>query len=167
MRRIARSLAVPSGFVLLAAAALSYAAPWSAASAPRGQDPGHEEHEEGPLHEAMEHMKAALRRLKQAVPAGDAATALPLIAEFQANVLTAKLQTPELAEKQPAAEKDKFVAEFRGTLVKLLRVTCDLELALLEGRKEDAKRILEKELEPMQKPAHERFRDEGEEEEDD
>ena len=161
---MARTTRFPTslGLALVACAALGLAAPWQARAQPLVQEHGAqeqaEEHEEGPLGQAMEHMKAALRRLGRAVQGDDAAVALPLVAEFQANVIAAKSQVPHTAEELAGAEKERFLGEFRSTMVKLLRVTCDLEMALIESRMDDARRILEDELKAMQEPAHDRFR---------
>jgi len=172
---------VPTALALLACAFL--AVPWSAGATPLRQNrsaqnspgqnssaqdggrreggQGRERHEEGdetPLSRAMEQMKGATRRLERALQSDDAATALALVADFQAGVVAAKSETPSKAATLPEDEREAFAGEFRVTMVKLLRVTCDLEDALLDSRFEDARKIYENDLRAMQKPSHERFR---------
>jgi hypothetical protein len=148
---------------LLACAALGLAAPWSARAAGLAQDRGGEhveEQEETPLGQAMERMKGAARRLERVLQGDDAATALALVADFQAGVVAAKREVPHRAGTLAGAEQEAFVTDYRATMVKLLRITCDLEQALLEARLDDARRIFESELKALQKPSHERFQDE-------
>ena len=149
---------------LIACTALGLAAPWSARAGPLSQDHGEElagEHEESPLGQAMERMKGAARRLERVLQGDDAATALGLVADFQAGVVAAKSEVPPRAGPLAGAEQEAFVTDYRATMVKLLRVTCDLEQALLENRLEDARRIFTDELKAMQKPSHDRFQEDG------
>jgi hypothetical protein len=154
-----RLLRTPAVLALSACAAFALATPWDASAAPAAatQD---EEYVETPLSLAMEQMKGAARRLERVLQGDDAETALGLLADFQAGVVAAKGEAPLKTRSVPEAEQATFVRDYRSTMVKLLRVTCDLEQALLEGRMEDARGLFEGELKGLQKPGHERFRDE-------
>ena len=121
------------------------------------QDGAQQEHEESPLGQAMEHMNAAMRKANRALKAGDRDAALTAVADFQANLLQAKLQTPPSAAKVPEAERAEFLNAFRGMLVKVLAVTCTLETAVIENRLDDASKILSDDLHPMEDAGHERF----------
>jgi len=154
-----RPLRTPTALALLACAALALAAPWDASAAPRST-PQDEEYVETPLSLAMEQMKGAARRLERVLQGDDAETALGLLADFQAGVVAAKSEAPLKTGSIPQAEQAAFVRDYRATMVKLLRATCDLEQALLEGRMEDARGLFEGDLKGLQKPGHERFRDE-------
>jgi len=151
---MSRSPRSPLALTLVAATALGLAAPWSAHARPLTalQEP-----EETPLTQAMERMKGAARRLEQVLQGSDVQSALPLVAEFQSGVVSAKSEVPRRAATYSGAERDAFVGDYRATMVKLLRLTCDLEQALLEKRLDDARRIFADELKAMQKPSHERF----------
>ena len=48
-------------------------------------------------------------------------------------------------------------------MVKLLKASCDLEQALIEGRAADAQKILASDMKALQKPSHQRFRVERDE----
>jgi hypothetical protein len=151
-----RLLLLPTA--LLAATVALAAAPWRADPAPRPA----QDHEESALEESMERMKGAVRRMERALEGDDLAQVLPLIAEFQAAAVVAKGETPTRAATLEGEARDAFVKDYRGTMVKLLRVTCDLEQAVLEGRSADAARIFGSELKALQKPSHERFQVEDE-----
>lgn len=166
MKRPNRTPSARIGTLALALFAVPALATWSpSAAAPaeplvQDHDEEHGEHgEEEVLHEAMEHMKSAVRRMGKFLQQGNTAECLPLLAEFQRNVVAAKGETPELAEGREGAERERFVTGYRLMMVKLLRTTCDLESALLEGRTEDAQRIFQSELRPMEKAGHTEYRD--------
>jgi len=157
-----RPLRSASLLALLACAALGLASPWSARAQPLPSTAAQDgdEYVETPLSRAMEQMKGAARRLERVLEGDDAATALELVAEFQAGVVAAKGEVPQKAAAVAEAERAGFVHDYRATMVRLLRLTCDLEEALLEGRLDDARRVFADELKALQKPSHERFRDE-------
>jgi len=118
--------------------------------------------EETPLGQVMERMKGLVRGIDRALQAEDLEAALPLVADFQRQVLAAKGEVPSIAAGLEGMDRDELVAGYRVVMVQLLRATCDLEQALLEGRTGEARRVFEEELRAMQKPAHERFRVEDE-----
>ena len=143
-------------FALIAATVAFARAPaWSAAHA--------QDHEESAIGQSMEKMKGALRRMERALEGGDTAAALPLVAEFQAAVVNAKSEVPERAATVEEAERPAFVSDYRSTMVKLLKASCELEQALIEGRAADAQKILASDMKALQKPSHQRFRVERDE----
>ncbi|HVS17980.1 MAG TPA: cytochrome b562 [Planctomycetota bacterium] len=144
------ALALP--LALAATAFLPLAEAW----VPR---PEQEQHEESPLGQAMEHMNAGLRKANRALEGGDTAAALEGLAEFQTHVISAKAETPPKAATVPEAERAAFVAAYRATLIDVLRISCDVEQALVEGRLDDARVMFAEKLRPMEKTGHERFTD--------
>ena len=74
------------------------------------------------------------------------------IGSYDCDLITVHLSTGD--------EFTLFLKDYRATMIQLLRVSCDLEQALLESRFDDGRRIFESELRALQKPSHERFRDE-------
>jgi hypothetical protein len=156
MHASAHRLALALPLALAATAFLPLAEAWG----PRQDQEQEEHHEESPLHEAMEHMNAALRKADRALKAGDAATALAGLSEFQRNVVAAKTELPPKAETVPETERAAFVAGYRRTLIDVLRISCDVEQALVEGRLDDARVAFAEKLRPMETTGHERFTDE-------
>lgn len=109
------------------------------------------------LSEAMGNMGSAKRVLRDAVEAGDSAAALVALTAFQTNIVAAKAEHPPRAAKMGEAKKAAFVAGFRTALSELLRVTCELELALINGQLDKAKAILHDKLGDMEGAGHENF----------
>lgn len=155
----ARRIAIALSLALAASAFLPLAEAWSPVAA---QDPAQQEehHDESPLGQAMEHMNAGMRKANKALKAGDAAGALEGLGEFQRNVIAAKAEVPPKAATVPEAERAAFVAAFRTTLLDVLRISCDVEQALLEGRMDDARTAFAEKLRPMEDTGHARFTDE-------
>lgn len=149
----ARRLAFALPLALAASAFLPLAEAWTP------QDPAQrqEEHDESPLGQAMEHMKGGLRKVQRGLKAGESASALEGLGEFQRHLIAAKAETPPLAAKVPDAERAGFVAAYRTTLLDALRVSCDVEQALLEGRMDDARTLFGEKLRPMEESGHARF----------
>lgn len=113
--------------------------------------------EESPLSEAMGKMSDAKRAIREAVELGDSAAALTTLTDFQTHIVAAKAEAPPRAGKMPEAERTVFVAGFRAALIDFLRVTCDLELALMEGRLEHANVILHDKLGELEGAGHDNF----------
>jgi hypothetical protein len=156
----ARRIALALPLALVASAFLPIAEAWSPTAR---QDPAPEEHhDESPLGQAMEHMNAGMRKANKALKAGDTAGALEGLSEFQRNVIAAKAETPPMAAKQPEAERAAFVAAYRTTLLDVLRISCDVEQALLEGRLDDARTAFAEKLHPMEDTGHGRFAEDEE-----
>ena len=74
-------------------------------------------------------------------------------------MIAAKAETPPKAATVPEAERAAFVTAFRTTLLDVLRISCDVEQALLEGRLDDARTVFGEKLRPMEDAGHERFTD--------
>lgn len=154
----ARRLAFALPLALAAGAYLPPAGAWGPV-APQDPDPQEQEHDETPLSRAMEHMNAGMRKAQKALKAGDTAAALEGLGEFQRNVIAAKAETPPKTATLPESERAGFVAAYRTTLLDALRVSCDVEQALLEGRLDDARTTFAERLRPMEDAGHGRFTD--------
>ncbi len=152
----ARRIAIALPLALAASAFLPLAEAWGPV-APQDPAAQEEHHDESPLGQAMEHMNAGMRKANKALKAGDTAGALEGLGEFQRNVIAAKAETPPMAATVPEAERAAFVAAFRTTLLDVLRVSCDVEQALLEGRLDDARTAFAEKLRPLEDKGHERF----------
>ena len=147
----------PHRIVPFAFLALAVAAPFatSTASTSRAAAQGHEE---SPLAEAMEGIRADVKSLQKGIDAKDQDAAWKAIASLQKHVLAAKEEEPEKAASVPAAERAAFVAAFRTELSHLLKASCDAEVAVLAGKLAEAEKIVKEVIWPMQKPAHKQFR---------
>jgi hypothetical protein len=134
-----------AAFALLLPAALPLAAPTAPA--------------DGALHESMEELKSAMRKVGRAVEQRDAEAALPHIERMQVHVVGGKGIAPHV-EHVPAAERAAFMTGYRLMMIDLLRATCDLEAALLRGDHDEAARLFRDVLKPMEDAGHEKYRHE-------
>lgn len=118
--------------------------------------------DESAVGEHMGEMNDAKRAMRKALEAEDTAAALTALTAFQAAVVGAKAEIPPRAESMEGEARAEFVSGYRGALSELLRASCDLEAALLEGRADDAAGILRGTFKQMQDSGHERYEDEHE-----
>lgn len=153
MIRFTRPLLVCS-LALLPVAALAYTSRASEAVAPAVATPAG-----GSLEDAMQALQAGQQRLGKTVDKKDAAAALDALAEMQAAVHTAKLGTPpKAAELTDAAAKTAFVLGYRKQLIDLERVLLDVEIALLDGKLDEAKKLLDEKVKPSKKSGHDKYK---------
>jgi hypothetical protein len=133
----------------------------------RAQDPGKREHEEkggeDALEHAMESMNGALKSMLKGIDATSRDKALEQIAKFQSNLLTAKLLTPPMAEKIDAAKRPEFVAGYRRKLVDVLSASAKVEAAILDGKYDEANKVVKEELTRLKKEGHDKYQEEKDE----
>jgi|GEM_PF-2267644 soluble cytochrome b562 len=111
----------------------------------------------GPLEEAMESMKAGMKRLGREIGAKDAA-AWKTLSGMQAAILKAKDQEPPILKTKPEAERAAVLAGYRAMMAQTLAVTCKLEQEILAGKWEEANKTLTDELRPMEKKGHNEYK---------
>ena len=111
----------------------------------------------GPLEEAMESMKAGMKRLGREIGAKDAA-AWKTLNGMQAAILKAKDQEPPIIKTKPEAERAAALAGYRTMMAQTLAATCKLEQEILAGKWEEANKTLTDELRPMEKKGHNEYK---------
>jgi hypothetical protein len=155
----------PILFSTLAAAVLAFAAVAYAASSPsappeqgkHGQQKGGDD--ETPLEQAMQKMQANQKALEGLLQKKDLAGALPLVVDMQRAAIAAKVETPPKANDiNDAAKKTEFVNGFRKGVVALEKSLCDLEIALIDGKADDASRIYDSVIKPAKKEGHAKYK---------
>jgi hypothetical protein len=157
----ARTLVQRSLPVLLLAGAsagfLSWSsASWSSASwssARPAAAPGSEA-----LEQAMGEMQQAMKALGKGISAESAGAALEELAKFQAAILIAKKETPDTAATVDEKKRADFVAEYRTTLLEALKLACDAEIAVVNGKYKDAENLLKGKLGSLKSAAHDKFK---------
>ena len=135
----------------------------------RTQDKGRPERgqeKENPLEGAMNTMKSELRSLGRGITAENRDKSLERIANFQRQVLTAKLETPPNAAPLEGAAKVEFMTGFRRKLIEVLATSCKLETAVLDGKYEDATKIVTVDLKALQNEGHDKYKDKDKGEDD-
>ena len=117
------------------------------------------EEEDTPLEKAMQGMQSAQKRLEKALASKDLAATLTLAVDMQRAAMAAKVETPPKAgEISDAKKKAEFLGTFRKQLIALQKALCDLEVAALDGKTDDATRIYETVIKPMKKDGHAKFK---------
>ncbi len=110
------------------------------------------------LSQNMKAVNKAYRVLRSSLkkPARDAES-LEKLHEITVRVLAAKIEKPHMLPKVPEADRQQFLIDFRKVLIALIKLTLDIEVAVLEGRRDDARNLL-KDLNRMKSPAHKKYR---------
>lgn len=150
-------------FVLASAGAFGLIA-WSpAASQDKGKpEKGPEQHERGQKEEDLEGymntMKAELRALSKGITAENRDKSLERVANFERAVLAAKLETPPNAAALEGDKKAEFMNGFRKKLIEVLATACKLETAVIDGKYDDATKIVTVDLKQLQSEGHDKYK---------
>lgn len=112
---------------------------------------------EGDLEESMEAMDQAFEAVLAAIEKKDADAAMDPIGKMQAGCLQAKTMHPPKLRTVEDKEKAAFLAGYRKEMLVLLKVTADLEIALIDKDFEKAKKLTD-EIDGMQKQAHDTYK---------
>lgn len=114
----------------------------------------------GQLEESMQTLQAGVKGLDKALEKGEVEKALGLVADMQKAAHEAKFGTPEkAAEVTDAKEKAKFMTGYRLKLIELEHGLLDLEAALVEGKADEAKKVLDSKVKPIKKVGHDAYKD--------
>ncbi len=112
------------------------------------------------LDDSMQALQAGFKGLDRALGKGEVEKALVLVVDMQNAAQEAKVALPEKsAEIADGAERTKFLNGYRLKIVDLQRALLDVEVALVEGKPEDAKKVLETKVKPLKKEGHDAFKD--------
>lgn len=109
------------------------------------------------LGQAMGQMKEALEVLSKGIKADNRDAALEELGKFQTAVMAAKAQVPDSATKDDEKKRAEFVADFRASLVDALKLACDAELAILNGKYKDADSLVRNKLSAAKSAGHSKF----------
>lgn len=107
----------------------------------------------------MLRMRGDLKQLRKGLEGRDLAAAWKTVCSIQQHILAAKLEIPHMADSKPPSEREAFVNAYRSRVSGLLKRSCDLEAAVLEGRRDEAAEVLGEMMGPMQKAGHKEFRE--------
>lgn len=130
-------------------------------AAPRAED------EHSALHEIMEKIKDNLKRLGRSLsdPSKDLSAALEYISEMERLALEAKHEQPNNLDEIPEEQHQEHLTSFRRDLIGALKVMLELELAILDGKREEAMEMLKGPLLKARKGAHKKYQKDEEHEE--
>ncbi|NOT30984.1 MAG: hypothetical protein HOP15_11100 [Planctomycetes bacterium] len=112
------------------------------------------------LEQAMGQLQQSMKALGKGINAETQAAALEELAKIEAAILTAKTQTPDTAATVDEKKRADFVAEFRTTLLEALKLACDAEIAVVNGKYKEAEGILRGKLSTLKSASHDKFKGE-------
>ena len=138
----------PTSSLVVACAAL-LALGWSVAT-PRGED--------SRLYELMEGIKGNLKTVVGSVkdPKMEA-KALEALAEMEAGLLAAKAEQPTNLSDFRGEARVAHLAAYRADMARALIKVLEVEVAMLEGRREEAFAMAVKDLHGMRKAGHGKY----------
>lgn len=115
-------------------------------------------HDETELEGKMDSMGQAWKKLKrQAADATKNAESLQLVATLRTSAEEAAKLEPAKAADVPAADREKFVADYRGGIKKMINELTKLEAALLAGKNDEAAKLIA-DIGALQKAGHKEFK---------
>lgn len=160
--KTARHLSLPTLSIAFAAATLG--AVWftthNAVAAPIASEPAAEP-VNGAIEQAMHQMSDALKALGKNVTAETRVAALAEIAKFETAVIAAKGETPDSAAKVDEKKRAAFVNDYRKSLIEALKVACDAEVAIVDGKYKDADALIHNKLDGLKSAGHGKFKGEA------
>jgi hypothetical protein len=106
----------------------------------------------------MQRIRADMKRLGKELEEKDQAASWKTISSVQQHILEAKQESPETAKAKSDTERPAYVAAFRTKISQVLKASCDLEVAVLAGKFDDAGKVYQEMFGPMQKAGHRQFR---------
>lgn len=113
----------------------------------------------GKIGQAMQTLQAGQQKIGKALEKKDMATVLAQTLEMQKAVQEAKLETPATAGQVKEPDKKKeFIAGFRKEMIELQHALLDLELAAVEDKADDAKKVFDERLKAIKKEGHGKYK---------
>ncbi len=108
------------------------------------------------MYSLKRHLKGAAQALQD--PSMEA-EALDHIAQLQAAAHAAKVLEPSNLDEIPEGERAQHVRSYRRDMAEVLGVLVDMEIDVLEGRREEAAGKLADPLYKLREAAHEKYQD--------
>lgn len=112
---------------------------------------------EGDLEESMEAMDQAFEAVLAAIEKKDADAAMEPVGKMQTGCLHAKTMHPPKLRTVEDKDKAAFLSGYRKEMLALLKVTADLEIALIDKDFDKAKKLVD-EIDGMQKKGHDTYK---------
>jgi hypothetical protein len=111
------------------------------------------------IKQAMDQIDSAVKALGKPITADTKAAALEELTKLQTAVIAAKSQTPGSAAKVDEKKRAAFVADYRKTLIDVLKVACDAEIAIADGKFKDADKLINNKLSAFKSSGHSKYKE--------
>ena len=110
------------------------------------------------IEQAMGQLMKSTKALGKGITAETRDAALAELVAMQQALLAAKVETPDTAADVDEKKRAEFVAEYRTTLLEVLKLTCDAEIAVVNGKYKDAEGIVKGKLGSLKSAGHDKFK---------
>jgi hypothetical protein len=107
--------------------------------------------------QAMGQINQSVKTLGKGITADSATLALEELVKIEQALIAAKGETPDTAAEVDEKKRADFVAEYRTSLLEVLKHVCDAEIAVLEGKYKEAEGILKGKLGSLKSAGHAKF----------
>lgn len=116
--------------------------------------------DETPLGKEMEKLNKAIKSVNRAIADASQKDAnLGKLADAKAAMEKSLTLEPAMAKDVPAAEKEKFLADYKASMEESLKTLEELRAAIADGKADDAAKAMEK-LTKGKKDGHKKFKKE-------
>lgn len=139
---------------LLASAVVTVA--WTRPVQEKGPPPASAK-EGGDLEDVMHGIDKNFEAVIAAIEKKDGPAALELMTKLEQGVLSARLLTPPKLRTVEEKDKPAFVAGYRKQMMTLLKAMADLEIALIDGKLDDAQKLTD-EIDNIKKSGHDAYK---------
>lgn len=113
------------------------------------------------LEEAMHQIDGSLKALAKGITAETRDAAYAELAKRETALIAAKSQVPPSAEKVEEKKRAAFVADYRKALLETLKMACDAEVALADGKYKDAEKLIHNKIAAQKSAGHSKFKPDG------
>jgi hypothetical protein len=109
------------------------------------------------LEQTMRQINGAGKVLGRGITKDNRDESLLQVDKMQHALIAAKAMTPDAVAGVAADQRDAFLADYRKRLLEALKVACDVEIAILDGKYEAAQELVKTQLSAIKKSAHDKF----------
>lgn len=112
------------------------------------------------IEQAMGQLMKSTKALGKGINAENREAALAELVSIEQALIAAKGETPDTAAAVDEKKRPEFVAEYRTTLLEALKLVCDAEIAVVNGKYKDAEGIVKGKLGSLKSAGHDKFKGE-------
>jgi len=110
------------------------------------------------IEQAMGQLQRSMKTLGKGITEETRGAALEELAKIESALIAAKGEVPDTAAEVDEKKRDAFVAEYRTTLLEVLKYTCDAEIAVVNGKYKEAEGILRGKMGGLKSSGHDKFK---------
>ena len=109
------------------------------------------------LEQTMRQINGAGKMLGRGITKDNRDESLQQVDKILHGLIAARAMTPDSVAGVEADKREAFVAEYRKMLLEALKVACDIEIAILDGKYDAAQELVKTQLNALKKSGHDKF----------